>query len=217
MDLSATLPFILNACYGVQFKSEQLLTQTASLGELSYARGAACDVSAELALPVLKSGTAHGLCIWFETELFDQIGYSTRPGITNSVYGQMFFPWLAPVRIEPGKAIHVRLRANLVGSDYVWQWETTIPASYAQLERHFRQSTLQGAVLSPESLRRRAADFVPQLSDSGKADRWLLQSIDGKASLQEIAQAAAQRFPKIFPRWEDALRRAADLAAEFSR
>jgi hypothetical protein len=35
--------------------------------------------------------------------------------------------------------------------------------------------------------------------------------------LQQMAQAAAERFPAIFPRWEDALHRAAELARQFSR
>jgi len=58
---------------------------------------------------------------------------------------------------------------------------------------------------------------VPSLSEEGRADRWLLQAMDGKTSLQQMARAAAEEFPKIFPRWEDALRRAAELATQFSR
>jgi predicted RNA methylase len=216
-NLSATLPIVLNTSYGVHFKREQLLTEPRAWATLNYATGVTEDISAELTLTVEHAGTAHGLCVWFDAQLLERIGFSSGPGAVNSVYGQMFFPWLAAVPIQQGQEVHIRLEADLVGDDYVWQWETKISANRFGPERHFRQSTLQGAVLSPESLRRRAADFAPQLSDSGKADRWLLQSIDGKASLQEIAQAAAQRFPKIFPRWEDALRRAADLAAEFSR
>jgi hypothetical protein len=48
------------------------------------------------------------------------------------------------------------------------------------------------------------------------ADRWLLHAMDGKASLRQIAQAAAERFPAIFPFWQDALRRASELARQFS-
>ena len=217
VDLSATLPFILNTSYGVQFKFEQTISQVLSWGVLDYMKGAETSASAELTFEAARQGTAHGICVWFEAEMLDAIGYSTGPGAANSIYGQMFFPWSAAVAVEQGDQIQVRLQADLVGDDYVWQWETRIPANQFGPERHFKQSTLQGMVLSPESLRRRVANFVPKLSESGEADRWLLQAIDGKASLQEIAQAAAQRFPRIFPRWEDALRRAADLAAEFSR
>src|SRR5258708_22549569 len=83
--------------------------------------------------------------------------------------------------------------------------------------RCFQQSKFLGATFTPQSLRHRAADFVPSLSDEGQANRWLLLAMNGKTSLQQMAQAAAQRFPAIFPRWEDALHRAAELAARFSR
>jgi type I protein arginine methyltransferase len=218
MELSATLPFILNTSYSVQFKREQLLTDAQSWGVLDYMKGAETRACAELSFEIVRPGTAHGICVWFEAQLSDEVGYSTGPGATkNSVYGQMLFPWLAAVPIEQGQQIQVRLHADLVGNDYVWQWETKIPANRFGPERHFKQSTFYGEHFSPASLRRRAADFVPKLSEAGEADRWLLQAVDGKSSLQEIAQRAAQRYPKIFRRWEDALRRAADLAAEFSR
>jgi type I protein arginine methyltransferase len=217
LDFSMTLPFILNTSYSVHFKEEQLLTDAATWGVLDYATGSKTGASAEIAFRAATPGTAHGICVWFEAKLFNEVGYSTAPGALNSVYGQMFFPWLTAVPLEHGQDVKVRLQADLVGADYVWQWETHIAGNRFAPERHFRQSTLQGAVFSPASLRRRAADFVPKLSDSGEADRWLLQAIDGKASLQEIAKSAAQRFPKVFPRWENALHRVAELAAEFSR
>jgi hypothetical protein len=108
------------------------------------------------------------------------------------------------------------MQANLVGEEYIWRWETTIDAGL-ESRIHFCQSTFQGVNFTPESLRRRAADFVPSLPEEGQADRWLLQAIDGKTSLQQMAEAAALRFPAIFPRWEDALHRAAELARQFSR
>jgi hypothetical protein len=45
----------------------------------------------------------------------------------------------------------------------------------------------------------------------------LLHAMDGKTCLQEMANSAAERFPAVFPRWEDALNRAAELARQFSR
>jgi hypothetical protein len=110
----------------------------------------------------------------------------------------------------------VTFNADLVGHDYIWRWETRI-SRHGHAPLHFRQSTFQGANFTPQALRRRAADFVPSLSEDGLADRWLLQAMDGKTSLQQIAQAAAERFPSLFPHWEDALHRAAELARQFSR
>lgn len=217
MDLSASLPFLMNASYGVQFKGEQLLTETLSWYRLDYTSGASSDVAGDLAFNVRRVGMAHGLCVWFESQLFEGTGYSSNPKAASNVYGQIFFPWPEAVSLERGQEIQVRLQASLVGDDYVWRWETKISNNGAVAARHFRQCTFDGALLSPTSLRRRSGDFVPELSESGQADRWMLQAMDGKASLQEIAQAAAQHYPRIFRCLEDALRRAADLAAEFSR
>lgn len=217
VNVSSALSLILNASYSGRFKSEQIISNSLTVAELDYASGAPTNVAADLRFQIYRPSSAHGLCVWFETSLLDDIGYSTGPGVANSVYGQMLFPLLEPVSVQPGQEVQARLHANLVGADYVWRWETSCCLPTSGEERVFRQSTFQGAQFSPQSLRRRAADFVPALSEKGEADRWLLTAIDGKASLQEIAQSAAQRFPKIFPRWEDALNRAAELAAEFSR
>lgn len=217
LNLTPSVKLVVNCTYTAHLNCEQVLSEPLAWADLNYSEGVSPNATAELVFHALRPGTAHGVCVWFDTQLMEGIGYSTAPGAENSVYGQIFLPWLEAVPVAQGQEIHVRLQANLVGSDYVWRWETRIPANGSRPERHFEQSTLQGAILSPESLRRRAADFVPTLSEAGQADRWLLQAMNGQTSLQQMAREAAQRFPKVFPRWQDALTRAADLAAQFSR
>jgi len=217
LNLSSSLSLLLNGSYSSHFNCNQLVTEPQIWAVLDYSDGAKTCAAADLNFLVSRAETAHGLCLWFETELFDGIGYSSGPGARETVYGQVFLPWLEAVAVQQGQMITVSLQANLVGDDYVWRWETKICGDANGASRHFQQSTFQGANFTPQTLRRRAADFVPALSEEGQADRWLLQEMDGKTSLQQMAQAAAKQFPKIFPRWEDALRRAADLAAQFSR
>ena len=217
LNLAPCLPLLLNGSYSSHFNSEQLLTEPQTWAVLDYSAGAKACAAAELNFSVARAGKAHGVCLWFETELLDAIGYSSGPGSRKTIYGQVFLPWLEVVPVQQGQQIFVNLKTNLVGQEYVWRWETKICGNGNGTGRHFQQSTFQGANFTPQALRRRAADFVPALSDEGLADRWLLQAMDGKSSLQQIAQGAARQFPTIFPRWEDALRRAADLAAQFSR
>lgn len=216
-DLSHTLSLVLNESYTTYFKVDQLLTECKPWCVLDYQTGAATNAAAEFSFHVLKAGTAHGICVWFETELADGIGFSSGPSDRDGVYGQRFFPWPESVSLEMDQKINVSFQADLVGSEYVWRWESKIYRDSNRPTRHFRQSTFLGANFTPQSLRRHAADFVPSLSEEGQANRWLLQAMDGKTSLEQMAYAAAQRFPAIFPRWEDALRRAADLASQFSR
>ena len=217
IDFSPAVPLTLHGCYTSKFKAEQLLTKPQTWCVLDYAAGAPARAAARLSFQVKREGAGHGICLWFETQLFEDIGYSSGPDGAATIYRQMFLPWLEAVRVTEGQKIEVQLQADLIASDYIWRWDTKIYGSDARAERHFQQSTLEGAQFSPASLRCRAADFVPTLSDAGQADRCLLEAMDGKTSLQQMARAAAERFPAIFPRWEDALHRAAELAARFSR
>ena len=216
LDLSSSLSLILNENYGVRFTREQLLTEPKNWCVLDYAAGVQKPGAANLSFRVVRPGVAHGLCLWFETQLFEGIGYSSGPGGASTIYGQAFLPWLEAVKVVEGQEIQVELHADLVGGDYVWRWNTRIDIPDSN-RRHFRQSTFQGANFAPHSLRRRGADFVPSLSETGEAERWLLQAMDGKASLQEIAQEAAERFPKLFSGWDEAFRRAAELSGKYSQ
>jgi protein arginine N-methyltransferase 1 len=217
VDLSPSLAPILNQTHSVSFKHDQLLTQPQDWGALDYTVGAATRATAELDFRAEREGTAHGVCLWFEAKLFEDIGYSTGPGAVDSVYGQLFLPWLQPVAVEKGQKIQVALHADLVGQDYIWRWETRIAADANHPTIHFRQSTFQGGNFSPHALRCQAVDYAPLLSEAGQADLWMLERMDGSASLQKIAQSASQQFPKLFSSWREAFQRAADLSRDFSR
>jgi protein arginine N-methyltransferase 1 len=217
VNLSSSLLPILNQTYGSSFKSDQLLTQAQDWGVLDYTVGAPARLTAELDFQVVRDGAAHGVCLWFETKLFGEIGYSSGPESASTVYGQSFLPWLEPVAVEKGRQIQIELHADLVGQDYIWRWETTISAAPNSPKRRFEQSTFLGANFSPHSLRCHAVDHAPQLSEEGRADLWMLEKMDGTATLQIIAKSAAERFPRLFSSWREAFNRAATLSKEFSR
>jgi len=100
-------------------------------------------------------GVAHGLLIWFDTVL-DGHWLLHAPGQPELIYGSAFFPWSAPVRLEPHQTVSVVLRADLVGGDYVWTWETRVNSGAGTSLPHFRQSTFLGSPLSQVQLRKRA-------------------------------------------------------------
>jgi Methyltransferase domain/Arginine methyltransferase oligomerization subdomain len=217
LDLSPSLSLLLNGSYTSQFNPDQLLADPQTWAVLDYSAGAKPSADANLDFSVTRSGTANGICLWFEADLGNSITCSSGPASPKTIYGQVFLPWLQAVPVQQGQRICVSLQANLVGEEYIWRWETKVSGSGSSPDRHFRQSTFQGANFTSQALRRRATDFVPSLSEEGQVDRWLLQAMDGKTSLQQMAQAAAERFPEVFPRWQDALHRAAELARQFSR
>jgi protein arginine N-methyltransferase 1 len=217
VDLSPAVLSVLNQFYVTAFKNEQLLTPAQNLGLLDYTMRAATRLTAELDLHVAREGTAHGVCLWFETNLFDDIGYSSGPEVAGTAHGQAFFPWLKPVVVVKGQSIQIRLHADPVGGDYIWRWETRIPATANAGECNFQQSTFQGEQFSQQLLRRAASDYIPTLSEAGQADLWMLERMDGSASLQKIAQAASEKFPRLFSSWDQAFQRAAELSRVSSR
>jgi SAM-dependent methyltransferase len=217
LDLSPALSYVLNDVHSTHITQEQLVTEPQNWWVIEYMKSPSLRASATLQFRTTRRATAHGVAVWFDTQLFEKIGFSCAPGDAKTVYGHSFLPWLEPVAISAGQEIQVELHADLVGGDYIWRWETKICEEGRGVVHHFQQSTLQGTRFSPQWLQRHAMDFVPVLSEAGEAERWLLQAMDGNAPLQEIAAAAAERFPKVFRRPEEAFRRAAELAEKFSR
>ncbi len=217
LTLEAALPVVLNTMYKRQCKAEQLISEGEAWHELDYLDGANSRASKTLQFECRRSGTVHGFTLWFETRLFEDIGFSTEPGAHDSVYGHVFLPLLQPVEVAMGEKICAALQADLVGTDYVWRWEFEIAAKPGREAAKFMQSTFQGGGISPGSLRKRSAEFVPVLSEAGLAERWLLMAMDGKTPLGQVAIKAAEHFPHTFARVEDAFRRAGELSDRYSR
>ncbi len=217
LDLSSGLPLVLNTIYRHNIKPQQVLSSSCPWHVLDYTKGAKIPAQARLELPITRTTIAHGIGIWFQTQLTGDIGYSTEPDSLETVYGHLFLPWLEPVSLREGEICSVDLRAHLVGTDYIWRWETDIPPSAERQQVRFVQSSFYGSLFPPSVLRKRATGFVPVLNETGQAERWIFQAIDGKRPLEDIAAEAARLFPHVFRRAEDAFNQAAEIAEKFSR
>ena len=217
LDLSSGLPLVLNTIYRHHIKPQQVLSSSRPWHVLDYTKGAKIPAQARLELPITRTTIAHGIGIWFQTQLTGDIGYSTEPDRLETVYGHLFLPWLEPVSLREGEICSVDLRAHLLGKDYVWRWETDIPPSAERQQVRFVQSSFYGSLFPPSVLRKRAMSFVPVLNEAGQAERWIFQAIDGKRPLEDIAAEAARLFPHVFRRAEDAFEQAAEIAEKFSR
>jgi type I protein arginine methyltransferase len=217
LDLNAALPVVLNIMYKQQCRWDEVISDTHEWHTLDYSGGANPKAGSTLQFTAARQGTIHGFVLWFETKLYRGIGFSTVPGTSDSVYGQVFLPLLEPVKVVAGEEICAALYADLIGTDYVWRWEFKADATENHGAVNFRQSTFQGGGITPASLRKRSGEFVPVLSEAGLAERWLLMAMDGKTPLEQIAVKASEQFPYTFARPEDAFRRAGELSDRYSR
>src|SRR5262249_34968395 len=144
------------------------------------------------------------------------LGFSNAPGAPGTIYGSLFFPWTTPVPLTVGQRVCVDLETNLLENDYMWCWETHIESNVevSDASTSFKQSQLDGAVLSPAKLRRSASDYVPHLSEEGRLYYRALELMDGNTPLGSVARRLAAEFPQRFARWELALSYAAKISQE---
>ena len=219
IPLAAARQLAVNNSQKARLKPEQMLAQPRLWATLDYTTIEDPNVRARINWTVERAGTGHGLLVWFDTELAENIGFSNAPGAPEAIYGSLFFPWAAPVPLEKGQGVCVDIAGRLVGDEYVWRWTTEIasPNSPSEILHRFDQSQLAGAVISPEKLHRKASDYIPQLSEDGRLRRRTLDLMDGKSSLDEIARRLASEFPEKFESWQQALSYAGNCSSEYSR
>jgi protein arginine N-methyltransferase 1 len=185
----------------VNLKSRDLLSPAALWLALDYRTVASAHHRTTVQWTLERDGTGHGFAVWFESELFDGVHISNRPGSDKLIYGQMFFPWPEPVPLCAGDIVEVQLTAQLVNDDYIWSWNSRVdrPGEPGFRPLEFRQSTFQGLVLSPERLSRMRLDTPPVVLPHGRATQSALVAMNGQAALQDIASKLAAELPDQFP------------------
>ena len=209
VDLSPASRYVENAPSSVRFKPSQLLSTPVAWATIEYHSVAAANVRGEFALQAKRAGMAHGLLLWFETELLPDVKISNAPGRPKTVYGQFFLPWPQPIELTKGMGVDVTLRADLIGEDYVWTWESRVA------ENHFRQTSFAAAPLTAESLAKRAAHHRPTLGREGTIAQFVLERMSGSLSLAEIGAELARAFPERFRSEREGFDYAAKLSGEF--
>ena len=206
-NLSLGRRMVVNDVLKARATPDWMLTKPQLWAVLDYTTVENPDFRSELEWRVDRFGTGHGIVVWFETELVDGVSFSNAPGAPEAIYSSLFFPWLNPTPLAEGQTVRVDLQAKLLEEDYAWRWTTRIES----LEHrdnvivHFDQSQLQAMMLSVAKLRRSSSDYVPRLSEEGHMHQRVIELMDGKNSLEEIARRLATEFPQRFSCWQQAL------------
>jgi Arginine methyltransferase oligomerization subdomain/Ribosomal protein L11 methyltransferase (PrmA) len=218
-DLGVARRKVLNEFRKARVTPDQLLTPPQLWATLDYTTIESPDVRGTLQWKAERSGTAHGILVWFEMELADGVEFSNGPASPEAIYGSAFFPWLEPVPLAAGQNVCVDLEAKLLEADYFWRWTTQIASVEApgEIAVRFEQSQLKGSVLSLATLHKAASDYIPQLSEEGLLRARALNLMDGKSSLEDIARRLAAEFPQRFTRWQQALTFTGAISKENSR
>ncbi|MCO5199194.1 MAG: class I SAM-dependent methyltransferase [Anaerolineae bacterium] len=203
-------------------QGHNLLTEPYQWAVLDYATIADSGMRmAEYEQPVLRDGTAHGLLVWFDSELVAGIGYSNSPDSKNTteVYGRAFFPILEPIPVVAGDRFAFSLQAEFSNGDYVWHWHTRIVAQSdsTTVKADFVQSTAFTGAVDDERNAALMADYRPKLSLEGQVDRFILGLMTGAHTLTTIANQTYTQFPSRFTDEDAALSYVYELAQHYNQ
>jgi protein arginine N-methyltransferase 1 len=154
---------------------------------------------AEPTFLALRPGTLHGLAGWFETELAPGHRLSTSPLAPATVWQQVFFPLEKPISIAPGDQVCVSFGAFLDGRTTIWSWRGQVRHG-GGIKGAFDHSTFQEmAPIRPRLTR------PPERTPLMEAALEVLQSVNGTASSEMLAQRLVARFPHRYLSKEAAL------------
>ena len=201
-------------------KAEQLLTGTTRWATVDYMLVEAWNVDAQVRWSVARPGTGHGVLVGPDRTLVDGITFSNALDGTGTVgqdniYSTLFFPWESPQLLAAGDIVELELRASLVGTDYVWCWNTSIidGKQPSVVKARFVQSTLMEEALSPATLRKASASYAPTLNEDGRMTRFVLDAMSEGVPLGEIATRLSAEFSNS--KLRDPLSYVAALARQF--
>ena len=155
LDLSAGTRLITNTWRKTRIAPEQLISEPACWTSIDYYEVDSPDMRAEITWRVEREGTAHGVAVWFDSELADDVRISNHPAAPPLIYGNGFFPFSQPVDVAEGDRVELQLAADLVQDGDVWRWDTKVFAD-THVKASFRQSTFFGVPLSTAQLRKSA-------------------------------------------------------------
>lgn len=198
---------------------EEVLVEPQCWAKLDYYTINDSDVSGHMSWRVEQDGCAHGIKVWFDTILTDEIGFSNAISRPDKIYGNLFFPWPREVLLRRGDEITVSLKASLIGEDYVWCWNSCIRScNGARInEAVFEQSTFKGTPLSLPRIKRRSENYRPVLNKEGLIDKQILQMMDEGQPLRDIAQVIFKQFPDDFPDYKRSLNHVGKLSLKYSK
>lgn len=219
IDMQCVLKFETNRWGAGRVKPEQLLAKPKCLSTFHYNSIKSLDVNKTLSWNVRQTQTCHGLIIWFDATLSDNVRILHAPGSPGGkeVFGSGFFPLTRPVKLSVNDSVSVTIKANLIGDHYVWCWDTTVldKGTPERIKAEFKQSTFYSEPLSPLQLSKISSTSIPKLDEEGQIDRAILMLMDGEKSLGEIARELFKKFPNRFTKLQDALTRAGELSKKY--
>lgn len=216
-DLHAARELAVSTRQVVRARFEDLLAPPQCGIVLDFMQLEEPNSTAEATLVISRPGVGHGLLVWFDCMLTDEISFCNTPGCDWTIYRQTFFPWTRPVNVQAGDVVRLKLRCNLVADNYIHRWTTEVLGQNSEVKAGFDQSDFRSLPISPAFLRKGGETYVPQCNGDASLDRFILAAMDGRTSVGEIVARLSERFPAHFKARSEALDRVARISRAYSQ
>lgn len=218
INMKPALHAVMNTVWGSKDDDARILAQPKTWSTLDYYTLEDPDVEGEMAWQIEHNGTIHGFRVWFDTILSKDVGFTNAPDQAEHIYGSLFFPWSEPVAVEVGDTVSISLKANLVGDDYIWRWDSKVfvEGDHDKLKADYKQSSFDGIPISLSNMRKRAANYKPSLNEDGAVDHQIMNMMQQGKLLEDIARHITEQFPDHFSDWQQALAHIGELSLKYS-
>jgi type I protein arginine methyltransferase len=200
-------------------KPDELVVEPKVLFDIDYSAVIDVNFRGQTSWTVAQEKESHGIAAWFDCETTPGYGFSNAPGCEDHwIYKQAFFPWPQPCLLKGGDQVSIEIRAEDVGDDYAYSWNTVIisPEDLDPIKARFRQSTLISNPMSADWFSKAKSSFVPSRSEDGDIDRTILELFSTGITLEEISRRLSQQFPRRFPDPGKAFDRIAAISVRYS-
>jgi len=206
LDFSPLQTVAVSNLLWIDLKRETFLSEPASLAFTELARINEGDLNSEASFIVKRKGTVHGIGGWFAAELATGINLSNVPPSKTPSWSHTFLPLEWPVEVKAGDRLDLKIHTSRNAAQ--WQWQVThhLLTADGQFEIGTilpEQSTKVGelsAFAANEDL-----TLIPARNSGGDVDLFILQRINGKLTVAEIARQTEKRFPNMFSSYESLL------------
>jgi protein arginine N-methyltransferase 1 len=197
VDLSPIRPLAIGHVHAGRFTPERLLSSPLPIGAIDLAHLDTLHVGGTVTSTVTRGGHVHGVCGCFVTTLTGDIRIGNVPGDTGTTnFAQAFFPLDHPVAVEAGDMVSIGIESH---DGHAARWQVEVSRAGQRPHARFDHSTLNGLLLTPQSLRKQASDYRPRLSARGSMERALLERFDGAVPALDLRKWLRDRFGDLLP------------------
>jgi protein arginine N-methyltransferase 1 len=130
------------------------------------------------------AGIIHGLIGWWDCWFTPEQFFSNTPREPESSWGQMYFPIRYPIEVSAGDSLQIDFSSSQskISSEINYQW------SIADNKTSQSYNTFAGQIINREIINKSNPGYVPTLNKDGKIAQLILNQVNGKSSISDIAE-----------------------------